>query len=153
MLLAVNLGVLVYVLLRPGQDATLAPTGVAATAETVALPDIATAVQPGTATGIDNRTPVEAASPPAMPEPEEATFESEVPAATAPDTAQEPEDTAPLHIDLHVYSDNPAERFVFINMNQYRENSSLSEGPRVRRITPEGVLLEHRGTTFLLPRD
>lgn len=58
-----------------------------------------------------------------------------------------------LHVDLHVYSDNPGERFVFINMNQYRENATLSEGPRVRRITSEGVILEYVGTTFLLPRE
>ena len=58
-----------------------------------------------------------------------------------------------LHIDLHVYSDNPAERFVFINMNQYRERATLSEGPRVQRITTEGVILEYVGTTFLLPRE
>ena len=58
-----------------------------------------------------------------------------------------------LHIDLHVYSDNPAERFVFINMNQYRESALISEGPRVVNITPEGAVLEFRGTTFLLPRE
>lgn len=58
-----------------------------------------------------------------------------------------------LHIDLHVYSANPAERFVFINMNQYRENATLSEGPRLSRITTEGVVLEFLGTTFLLPRE
>ncbi len=58
-----------------------------------------------------------------------------------------------LHIDLHVYSDNPAERFVFINMNQYRENATLSEGPLLRQITTEGVVLEFLGTTFLLPRE
>ena len=58
-----------------------------------------------------------------------------------------------LHIDLHVYSDNPAERFVFINMNEYRENATLSEGPRLQSIVEEGVLLEYIGTTFLLPRE
>lgn len=58
-----------------------------------------------------------------------------------------------MHIDLHVYSDVPSERFVFINMNQYRENATLSEGPRVRQITSDGVLLEYVGTTFLLPRE
>jgi general secretion pathway protein B len=58
-----------------------------------------------------------------------------------------------MHIDLHVYSDVPAERFVFINMNQYRENATLSEGPRLQQITSDGVLLEYVGTTFLLPRE
>ena len=62
-------------------------------------------------------------------------------------------DLPDLHIDLHVYSDNSAERFVFINMNQYRENATLSEGPLLRQITTEGVVLEFLGTTFLLPRE
>lgn len=62
-------------------------------------------------------------------------------------------DIPDLHIDLHVYSDSAPDRFVFINMNQYRESAVLSEGPTLREITPEGVVLEYRGTTFLLPRE
>jgi len=60
---------------------------------------------------------------------------------------------AELHLDIHVYSDDPAERFVFINMTKHREQSRLDEGPRVVEITPGGVILEHQGTTFLLPRE
>ncbi|MEM9207984.1 MAG: general secretion pathway protein GspB [Pseudomonadota bacterium] len=58
-----------------------------------------------------------------------------------------------MHIDLHVFSNNPAERFVFINMTEYRERDTTNEGPTLRSITPEGALLEYRGSTFLLPRD
>lgn len=58
-----------------------------------------------------------------------------------------------LHLDIHVYSDNPAERFVFINMKKYRENETLAEGPAVKRIAPEGVILEQSGKVFLLPRE
>ena len=58
-----------------------------------------------------------------------------------------------LHIDIHVYSDNPSDRFVFINMNKYRENDQLGEGPLVREIARDGVVLEHRGTSFMLPRE
>jgi general secretion pathway protein B len=58
-----------------------------------------------------------------------------------------------LHLDIHVYSDKPAERFVFINMVKHREQSRLKEGPVVSEITPDGVILEHQGTTFLLPRE
>ncbi len=60
---------------------------------------------------------------------------------------------AELHLDIHVFADDPAERFVFINMAKHRENSRLDEGPAVVEITPEGVILEHQGTTFLLPRE
>lgn len=58
-----------------------------------------------------------------------------------------------LHLDIHVYSDNPDERFVFINMVKHRERSKLEEGPVVIEIRPDGVVLEHQGTTFLLPRE
>lgn len=58
-----------------------------------------------------------------------------------------------LHIDIHVYAEDPAERFVFINMKKHRENSQLDEGPVVAEITTDGVILEHQGSTFLLPRE
>ena len=58
-----------------------------------------------------------------------------------------------LHIDIHVYSDNPADRFVFINMNKYREDDQLGEGPVVQEIARDGVVLEHRGRRFMLPRE
>ena len=58
-----------------------------------------------------------------------------------------------LHLDIHVFSDIPEDRFVFINMSKVRENSRLAEGPMVEEITPEGVVLEYSGTSFLLPRE
>jgi general secretion pathway protein B len=57
-----------------------------------------------------------------------------------------------LHLDIHVYSDKPPERFVFVNMKKYLEGQALSEGPTVERITPEGVILNQQGLRFLLPR-
>jgi general secretion pathway protein B len=58
-----------------------------------------------------------------------------------------------LHLDIHVFSGEPADRFVFINMTKYRENSKLSEGPVIKQITADGVVLEYQGTDFLLPRE
>ena len=60
---------------------------------------------------------------------------------------------AELHLDIHVYSEVPADRFVFINMVRHQENSRLAEGPVVQEITPEGVILDYSGTEFLLPRE
>ncbi|HEU4652683.1 MAG TPA: general secretion pathway protein GspB [Steroidobacteraceae bacterium] len=57
-----------------------------------------------------------------------------------------------LHLDIHVHSPNPAERFVFVNMHKYVEGQTLTEGPTVERITPEGVILNQNGLRFLLPR-
>lgn len=58
-----------------------------------------------------------------------------------------------LHLDIHVYSGQPANRFVFVNMSKYKEGSTLAEGPTVREIAPDGVILEYRGRRFLLPRE
>jgi len=58
-----------------------------------------------------------------------------------------------LHLDIHVYSDVPEERFVFINMAKLREQSQLEDGPTVTEITRDGVILEYQGTTFLMPRE
>lgn len=62
-------------------------------------------------------------------------------------------DLPDLHLDIHVYSRKPADRFVFINMQKHQEGSVLDSGPRVDEITPDGVVLEHRGTRFVLPRE
>lgn len=59
---------------------------------------------------------------------------------------------AELHLDVHVYSQQSNARFVFINTRKYVEGQTLTEGPMVERITPEGVILNHHGRRFLLPR-
>ena len=58
-----------------------------------------------------------------------------------------------MHLDIHVYSIEPEDRFVFVNMSKYKERATLDEGPVVREITPDGVILEYFGTKFLLPRE
>lgn len=58
-----------------------------------------------------------------------------------------------LHVDVHVYSEVSEDRFVFINMNKHMEGSRLPEGPLVKEITRDGVVLEQNGINFLLPRD
>ncbi len=58
-----------------------------------------------------------------------------------------------MHLDIHVYSSKPEDRFVFVNMSKYKESATLDEGPVVKAITPEGVILEYLGTGFLLPRE
>jgi general secretion pathway protein B len=57
-----------------------------------------------------------------------------------------------LHLDVHVYATNPADRFVYINMRKYHEGAALPEGPRVERIRRDGVVLNYQGLRFILPR-
>lgn len=56
-----------------------------------------------------------------------------------------------MHLDIHVYAAQPAERFVFLNNRKYREGDETPEGIRIERITRDGVVLNHRGVRFLLP--
>ena len=58
----------------------------------------------------------------------------------------------PMRLDIHVYGDTPAERFVFVNMRKYGEGQALQEGPQIERITVEGVILNQQGLRFILPR-
>jgi len=58
-----------------------------------------------------------------------------------------------LRLDLHVYAARPEDRFALINMHRVHEGDALPNGVRVETITPEGVVLSHNGSKFLLPRD
>jgi general secretion pathway protein B len=62
-------------------------------------------------------------------------------------------DLAPMRLDIHVYSDQPAERFVFINMKKYREGDSLVEGPVLEAITGKGIVLVYQGRSFVVTRE
>ena len=58
-----------------------------------------------------------------------------------------------LHLDIHVYSDAPERRFVFVNNRKYRQGEQLDEGGQVERITPFGAVLVFRGHRFELAPD
>lgn len=172
-LLAINLTVLVVVLLRHGAE----PSEAKSIAQTIERTDARTDDTPEreaqksfsdiVAEAKENHRQAE--PPPAStPESESATRRTAVTTSPEPTkagtigtslstlnelradgTLQLPE----LHLDLHVYSDEPADRFVMINMSKYEEGATLTEGPQVKEITPLGVILEHQGTEFLLPRE
>jgi len=57
-----------------------------------------------------------------------------------------------LNVDLHVYADSPAQRFVVVNGQRLHEGDALREGPRLEQITPDGVILSYHGTRFQVPR-
>ena len=58
---------------------------------------------------------------------------------------------ADLDVNVHVYSKNHEERFVFLNMKIYHEGDQLLEGPRIEQITQNGVILSFRGERFRVP--
>ena len=177
LLLVVNLAVVAGLLLRP-ETLSSAPAIVAPPAtESPQAEDLGDSVAPGAARPTFSERVADARrnSPAPVTGPQTATDVTEdtsaevTPAADAPSPAPEPArtgvaelpsleelqiqgrfDLPPLHLDLHVYNETPAQRFVSINMNKYRENETLREGPRVREITPEGVILEYQDTAFAL---
>lgn len=55
-----------------------------------------------------------------------------------------------LRLDLHAYAEQPADRWVLINMHKVHEGDSLPEGVHVDRITPSGAVLSYQGSQFLL---
>lgn len=59
----------------------------------------------------------------------------------------------PMHLDIHVFSTVPAERFVFINMRKYTEGAQLPGGARIEEITADGVVLSMDGQRFVLTRE
>lgn len=57
-----------------------------------------------------------------------------------------------LEINVHAWTEEPSARFVLINMRRYAEGERLQEGPLLRQITPEGVVLEFENELFTLPQ-
>ena len=184
-LLAVNVGVLLFFLLRDKSAPAAAATQVAVAAPasmTSAPPPGATAPALAPATP-ETISPLEAqaagsddyseSTPPIY-----GTQQSTLP-PDAPDPTLLPEPAAPAHpgvvygqaptaedasavtaatglpeltVDLHIYSENPAKRAVFINGRRYGQGDRIAEGPVVEQITREGAMLSYRGRRFLLPR-
>jgi general secretion pathway protein B len=76
-----------------------------------------------------------------------------------PDTIALPSATAlaaqgfalpPLRLELHAYSEQPRDRFVFINGRKYAEGERLIEGPQLLSIEPRGAVLSYLGQSFLV---
>jgi general secretion pathway protein B len=84
---------------------------------------------------------------------------AEVPSArpkvTLPSIHELPEDIqsalGALEINVHMYSQNPSERRVFINMQGYREGDTIGEsGFKLTEIIPYGVVIDYgKGKTVL----
>jgi len=59
----------------------------------------------------------------------------------------------PLHLELHAFSAQPRDRFVFINGRKYVEGDRLVEGPLLVAIEPTGAVLTHGGRRFMLVQE
>ena len=52
------------------------------------------------------------------------------------------------HIDVHVYADAPARRFILVDLQKYREGDTLESGAVIEKIQPQGLQLYYQGTRF-----
>lgn len=59
----------------------------------------------------------------------------------------------PLRLELHAFSAQPRDRFVFINGRKYVEGDRLVEGPTLVAIEPTGAVLTHAGRRFMLVQE
>jgi general secretion pathway protein B len=177
-LLAVNLAVVLFFMLRdPGApEAAVAPAAAAAAssatsgAPATAMPAPTTGNAPEIlAAPIDEfaneAAPIyggPATEPPDAPDPTlipdspatgpGVTYSEGPPPAIDTLPAQGSSELPELSVDLHIYTDDPAKRAVFINGRRYVQGARIKEGPMVEEITPDGAVLSYHGRRFLLPR-
>jgi general secretion pathway protein B len=59
---------------------------------------------------------------------------------------------AALHVDVHGWADDPAQRFVLINLKRRVVGDALDGGATLVEIVPDGVVVELDGQRILLPR-
>ena len=174
-LLAINIGVVVWLVLRqPSQASTQIPASAPPAAMAPAALPAPEASPPVTAPPPAAQTvaaePTEAGASEANPEDYEPAAE---PPASVPGPAAEPpghvtrataeglptyEEMAgrpglpELRLDLHVYAAQAKDRFILLNMHRLREGDSLPEGVRVEEITPGGAILSFQGSKFVFDR-
>lgn len=104
---------------------------------------------------IDDSAPVDAA--PEMPAPT-ARAPARRPVVAAPE-APLLKDMSPAYraqfpafgLDVHVYDEDAARRWIMVGGRRYREGDALAAGPRIIEILAEGVIYEHGGQRVLLP--
>jgi len=135
------------------------PAGEATAAVTAALPTVTTAAEPArpepppAGQTANTEPPIEAE--PTITEPQ--AFSLKPPAEIAPLLADMPDSfrqsLRPVTLTVHVFSETPEQRFVFINDHRYQEGQQLVEGPMVESIQPNGVVLSHQGQRFMLTGD
>jgi general secretion pathway protein B len=58
----------------------------------------------------------------------------------------------PLKLSMHVWNADPARRFVILGETRATEGENAADDLRIVEIRRDGVVLDFRGTLFLLPR-
>jgi general secretion pathway protein B len=97
-----------------------------------------------------------AASPPADPKPATPAPPAPVAASHLPLYYELPyelrKDLPALVVSMHVYAEQPAQRFVIVDGDRKAEGDTLKDGIALREIRSDGLVLEFRGQRFFYPR-
>jgi general secretion pathway protein B len=138
LLLVLNAVLLAWFTLRPGPTAPPPAPGAQGEVRPLAGETV------GTATGA--AAPRADANPMAPPAPSSAAvpLEEAGPALRAR--------LASLHVDVHGWAEDPAQRFVLINLKRRVVGDALEGGATLVEIVPEGAVVELDGQRVLLPR-
>lgn len=171
-LLAVNLAVVLFFMLRDDDGPAAEPAPAAPAPMAAAPPANVAMAAPQSALQSQLALPEMPEEPPAIYYDDAATLPPDAPDPTLmPDTpapgadvtygnaaAENPSSVAAatglpeLSVDLHVFAADPAKRAVFINGRRYTQGAQIAEGPVVEEITRDGAVLTYRGRRFVLPR-
>lgn len=139
----------------------LPPAPAAAPPAAELRPPVTTRALAPTALSPPSQTPLAAAATPG-PEATEPSFAAPGSPQPAADTAMLPSAAAlaaqgvvlpPLRLELHAFSEQPRDRFVFINGRKYVEGERLIEGPQLVAIEARGAVLSQGGQRFRLVPD
>ncbi len=145
-----------------GRNPLAAEAGVSSLGQDPALTSAAATVPEGPP-AVSRQTPAKRGSVVYAPVPGAMDAPYQAPADDPPAPTLPPQDAMPtadelaargsvpaLHLDLHVYATVPQQRFIFVNSRKYREGETLQEGPLIEKITPDGAVLNLRGSRFKL---
>lgn len=100
---------------------------------------------------IPTPTPLPVAAPPAAPIVDPAAHDDGLPLYWELPYAER-KDLPEFRISMHVFAADPADRFVILNGTRQKEGDTLPGDLKLVRIDPDGIVLEHKGKQFRVPR-
>lgn len=173
--LALNLGVIGYLLLRsptPAPAATAAPVVAAPApvaaqaptapqpalpAATTTLPDPALATTPlppasEPAAGVNPADFAPALPRQSLPPASAAQAAADMGLPSLNDLNASGANLPEQRLSLHVYDADPSRRYVLLNSTRLREGEATPDGIRLERVTETGVILSWRGRRFTIQR-
>ena len=160
-----NLGLLLWLLLRPNPATPVtpvvtlaAPAAVTAAVQTppaAAVPEAAVALPPlpEPASSLPaNTADFEPALPARSPLPSTSSVGADLGLPTIHDLNASGANLPELRLSLHVYDAEPSRRYVLLNSTRLREGESTPDGLRLERVTESGVVLAWRNRRFTVQR-